>query len=157
LSSKVEADQRSSSQRQRRQDPENNLAPIFSLTPKPRTDPSTRTLSAEPDVSATDPSGSSNKRKIKDQSLPQTVSSKRKKTGPSNLQSAAPLAERLRPSSLEEFVGQNHLLKSGSLISNMLDTGSIGSIIFWGPPGCVFHGILLSDVQRFIVVLFHVS
>ncbi|KIM75450.1 hypothetical protein PILCRDRAFT_35723, partial [Piloderma croceum F 1598] len=62
--------------------------------------------------------------------------SKRKKTGPSNLQSAAPLAERLRPSSLEEFVGQNHLLGSGSLISNMLDTGSIGSMIFWGPPGC---------------------
>ncbi|KAI0665963.1 hypothetical protein C8Q78DRAFT_1198775 [Trametes maxima] len=52
------------------------------------------------------------------------------------LQSAAPLAERLRPQSLEEFVGQPHLTGPGSLLMSQLDQGATGSIIFWGPPGC---------------------
>ncbi|KAI0645901.1 P-loop containing nucleoside triphosphate hydrolase protein [Trametes meyenii] len=52
------------------------------------------------------------------------------------LQSAAPLAERLRPQSLEEFVGQLHLTGPGSLLMSQLDQGATGSIIFWGPPGC---------------------
>jgi putative ATPase len=147
LSSKAEADQRgSSSQRQRKQDPQSSLAPIFSLTP---TDSSTRTLFVDPDVSGTDPSSSSKKRKSRDTSLTQSVPAKRTKTNLSNLQSAAPLAERLRPSSLEEFVGQSHLLEPGSVMSNMLDTGSIGSMIFWGPPGWVFCGIFSQPLIEF--------
>ncbi|RDX54985.1 P-loop containing nucleoside triphosphate hydrolase protein [Lentinus brumalis] len=54
----------------------------------------------------------------------------------SRLQSAAPLAERLRPRLLEEFVGQPHLTEPGSLLRSHLDRGATGSIIFWGPPGC---------------------
>ncbi|KZT72047.1 P-loop containing nucleoside triphosphate hydrolase protein, partial [Daedalea quercina L-15889] len=52
------------------------------------------------------------------------------------LQAAAPLAERLRPQSLDEFVGQPHLTGSDSLLIHLMDTGSTGSMIFWGPPGC---------------------
>ncbi|KAI0745327.1 hypothetical protein C8Q76DRAFT_852066 [Earliella scabrosa] len=57
-------------------------------------------------------------------------------TASSRLQSAAPLAERLRPRSLEEFVGQPHLTEPGSLLMSHLDRGATGSIVFWGPPGC---------------------
>lgn len=51
------------------------------------------------------------------------------------LQSAAPLAERLRPNSLDEFVGQPHLTGPGSLLMHLLDSGTTGSMVFWGPPG----------------------
>ncbi|KAI0823449.1 P-loop containing nucleoside triphosphate hydrolase protein [Trametes gibbosa] len=65
------------------------------------------------------------------------ISTKRQRvTASSRLQSAAPLAERLRPHSLEEFVGQPHLTEPGSLLMSQLDRGATGSIIFWGPPGC---------------------
>lgn len=48
----------------------------------------------------------------------------------------APLAERLRPKTLDEFVGQQHLLGAGRPLTLLLQTGQIPSIIFWGPPGC---------------------
>lgn len=41
----------------------------------------------------------------------------------------------MRPVSLEEFVGQEHLLGPGKLLSGMLTSGKLGSLIFWGPPG----------------------
>jgi putative ATPase len=50
--------------------------------------------------------------------------------------SFAPLAERLRPKKLEEFVGQQHLLGSGKPLTLLLQSGQLPSIIFWGPPGC---------------------
>lgn len=46
-----------------------------------------------------------------------------------------PLAERMRPRSLDELVGQGHLLGPGCLIPKVLETGQIFSVIFWGPPG----------------------
>jgi putative ATPase len=46
-----------------------------------------------------------------------------------------PLAERMRPDSLEDFVGQDHLLGPGKLLSNILETGRLVSLIMWGPPG----------------------
>ncbi|MDP2671299.1 MAG: replication-associated recombination protein A [bacterium] len=46
-----------------------------------------------------------------------------------------PLAERLRPESLAEFVGQNHLVGPGKLISTLIKKDQIPSLIFWGPPG----------------------
>lgn len=46
-----------------------------------------------------------------------------------------PLAARMRPRNLEEFVGQQHLLGEGRLLKRMLDADRIGSIIFYGPPG----------------------
>lgn len=77
------------------------------------------------------------KRRADDASLPsQTGSSKRPKEMTNSMRStAAPLAERLRPQSLDEFVGQPHLIGSDSLLINLLNNGSTGSIIFWGPPG----------------------
>lgn len=47
-----------------------------------------------------------------------------------------PLAERLRPTTLEEFMGQNKILGAGSLLRKSLESDSIPSMIFWGPPGC---------------------
>ncbi len=46
-----------------------------------------------------------------------------------------PLAERMRPRSLGDVIGQEHLLGEKGVLSRMLVTGSIGSMIFWGPPG----------------------
>jgi putative ATPase len=47
-----------------------------------------------------------------------------------------PLAERLRPQRLEEFVGQDHLLGEGRVLSGLLARGALPSLILWGPPGC---------------------
>jgi putative ATPase len=46
-----------------------------------------------------------------------------------------PLAERMRPRTFEEFVGQEELLKPGSLLRSAVERGGLPSIIFWGPPG----------------------
>lgn len=48
----------------------------------------------------------------------------------------APLAERMRPRSLEEFVGQRHLLGSGRFLGELIRSGKLPSLILWGPPGC---------------------
>ena len=46
-----------------------------------------------------------------------------------------PLADRLRPTTLAEVVGQDHLLGPDGALTRMLDTRTLGSLIFWGPPG----------------------
>ena len=46
-----------------------------------------------------------------------------------------PLAERVRPKSLEEFIGQEHLVGPGKVLEQMIHGGKAHSIIFWGPPG----------------------
>ncbi|MDP1911346.1 MAG: AAA family ATPase, partial [Hyphomicrobium sp.] len=46
-----------------------------------------------------------------------------------------PLADRLRPQQLEEVAGQDHLLGSDGALSRLVRAGSLGSLIFWGPPG----------------------
>ncbi len=49
---------------------------------------------------------------------------------------SVPLAERLRPQNLDEFIGQKHLVGKGAVLRRMIDSGRIPSIIFWGgPPG----------------------
>lgn len=50
-------------------------------------------------------------------------------------QSKPPLAERMRPSKLEELVGQPHLTSSGGIIRRAIQSGNIPSMILWGPPG----------------------
>jgi putative ATPase len=47
----------------------------------------------------------------------------------------APLAERLRPKSLDQFVGQEHLMAKGKPLRKMIESGQMSSIILWGPPG----------------------
>lgn len=46
-----------------------------------------------------------------------------------------PLAERLRPNSLDDYIGQKHLVGPGGIIRNMIETGRVNSFILWGPPG----------------------
>src|SRR5213079_182543 len=46
-----------------------------------------------------------------------------------------PLAERMRPKSLDEFVGQEHLLGPGKLLRGIVEAGKLHSLILWGPPG----------------------
>ncbi|MFG6357551.1 MAG: replication-associated recombination protein A [Acetatifactor sp.] len=48
---------------------------------------------------------------------------------------AGPLADRLRPATLEEYVGQQHLLGPGKILRQLLERDQIPSMIFWGPPG----------------------
>ena len=52
-----------------------------------------------------------------------------------NLRSAQPLAARVRPASLDEFVGQQHFLGEGKLLRRLLKADRLGSVIFYGPPG----------------------
>lgn len=46
-----------------------------------------------------------------------------------------PLAERMRPRSLDDYVGQKHLVGKGAILRKMIDAGRISSFILWGPPG----------------------
>jgi len=46
-----------------------------------------------------------------------------------------PLAERMRPRKLEEVVGQQHLIGEGSVLRTSIENNTLGSVIFWGPPG----------------------
>ena len=49
--------------------------------------------------------------------------------------SLTPLAERLRPDSLKDYIGQEHLVGEGAILKRAIDAGRIPSMIFWGPPG----------------------
>ena len=51
------------------------------------------------------------------------------------MQSNKPLAERLRPKTLEDFVGQDHLVGKNGVIRQFIETGNVPSFILWGPPG----------------------
>src|SRR6184192_2578323 len=47
-----------------------------------------------------------------------------------------PLAERMRPRTLDEFIGQEKLLGPGKPLRMQIESDNIGSMLFWGPPGC---------------------
>ncbi len=53
-----------------------------------------------------------------------------------NEETAKPLAERMRANTLDEFIGQKHIVAEGSLLRRAIATDRLGSCIFWGPPGC---------------------
>jgi putative ATPase len=53
----------------------------------------------------------------------------------SRVEEAQPLAARLRPRTLDEYVGQSHILGPGKALRQAIENGSVGSVIFWGPPG----------------------
>ena len=46
-----------------------------------------------------------------------------------------PLAERMRPRSLDDYIGQKHLVGEGAVLRRMIESGRISSFILWGPPG----------------------
>src|SRR5882757_9451141 len=52
------------------------------------------------------------------------------------MRSVQPLAARMRPRTLDEFVGQEHFLGEGKLLRRMLLADRVRSVIFYGPPGC---------------------
>ncbi|MEX2027399.1 MAG: AAA family ATPase, partial [Pirellulaceae bacterium] len=52
-----------------------------------------------------------------------------------NLKKVQPLAARMRPGTLDEFVGQQHFLGEGKLLTRLLKADRLGSVIFYGPPG----------------------
>src|SRR5277367_3236469 len=52
-----------------------------------------------------------------------------------NMDRVAPLAARMRPKTLEEFVGQEHFLGPGKLLRRMLEADRLTSVLFYGPPG----------------------
>ena len=49
--------------------------------------------------------------------------------------SSEPLAARMRPRTLDDFLGQDHLLGPGKALGELIRRGDVGSCIFWGPPG----------------------
>ena len=46
-----------------------------------------------------------------------------------------PLAERLRPSTLDDYIGQKHLVGPGAVLRRMIESRRLSSFILWGPPG----------------------
>ena len=46
-----------------------------------------------------------------------------------------PLAERLRPATLDDYIGQEHLIGEGAVLRKMIESGKISSFLLWGPPG----------------------
>ena len=69
-------------------------------------------------------------------------------------ESTRPLAERMRPKSLDEFVGQLHVVGQGSLIRNAIEQDRIFSMILWGPPGCgktTLARIIAAETRSFYV------
>jgi putative ATPase len=65
--------------------------------------------------------------------------------------SIQPLAERMRPKSLDEFVGQEHLAGKGSILRKNIESGNIHSFILWGPPGVgktTLAWIIANQLQR---------
>lgn len=65
-----------------------------------------------------------------------------------------PLAERMRPDSLDNYIGQSHLVGPGGIIRNMIESGRANSFILWGPPG-VGKTTLAQIVAKSIGVPFH--
>jgi len=70
------------------------------------------------------------------QSTPSLWDTNETAAAPAPPSSSAPLAERMRPRTLAEFTGQEHLVGEGRILQRMIETDSLSSLIFWGPPGC---------------------
>ena len=76
------------------------------------------------------------------------------------LNSSSPLAERMRPSKLEELIGQEHLVGENGIIRKAIRTGNIPSMILWGPPGVgktTIANIIANEVKKPFYTLSAVS
>ena len=123
----------SGSQLQAKDESKGKLAPIFSQGQ------GSNSAAISSEINSEGPS--KKKRKVDTSSLAVTQPAfsgqkyANKRTFDPTTKTSAPLAERLRPQRLDEFVGQEHLTGPNSLLRNLLGSGNLGSIIFWGPPG----------------------
>ena len=117
------------------------VAPIFNLGSSQKTASSSAANPSTNPIRTSSSYVTPKKRAIPGPSHTEAGPSKRTKT--SKLSLAAPLAERLRPQSLDEFVGQSHLTGHDSLLMNLVRTGSIGSLVLWGPPGYARYSLKL--------------
>ncbi len=64
---------------------------------------------------------------------------------------STPLAERMRPKTFDEYVGQSHLIGKGAVLRSIIESGHIPSMIFWGPPGVgktTLENIIAQTQQR---------
>ena len=65
--------------------------------------------------------------------------------------SSTPLAERVRPGTLTEYIGQSHIIGPGTPLRKALESGHIPSMIFWGPPGVgktTLAGVIANTLDR---------
>jgi putative ATPase len=86
--------------------------------------------------------------------MPRKTSSTRQKSLFSAGRETRPLAARMRPATLDEFVGQEHLLGAGKPLRDAIERGTPGSMIFWGPPGSgkttLAHLVASSTEREFV-------
>jgi putative ATPase len=68
-----------------------------------------------------------------------------------------PLAERLRPSTIDDYLGQSHLVGQGSVLRNAIESGNIPSMILWGPPGVGKTTLALIIAERMKMSFFALS
>lgn len=61
-----------------------------------------------------------------------------------------PLAERLRPQTLDDYIGQKHLVGEGAVIRRMIEQKRISSFILWGPPGVGKRRWRISSPRRWM-------
>ncbi|HKJ43451.1 MAG TPA: replication-associated recombination protein A [Sunxiuqinia sp.] len=74
--------------------------------------------------------------------------------------SLIPLAERLRPNTLDDYIGQEHLVGKGAVLRKMIESGNISSFILWGPPGVgktTLAKIIANTLERSFYTLSAVS
>lgn len=53
-----------------------------------------------------------------------------------DINGSIPLAEKMRPDSIDDYVGQDHIIGKNTILRQVLDKNEVPSMILWGPPGC---------------------